>query len=155
MDEEVFNTVALQTGRCGVVELYNPGSRAWDENRARANTSKWTQHRPAEALRWCAQFTDSTGSCQPRLQGAPGSLSITCCTSSVRSPAALPVSRIHLLSRNTVCCDKDEAEVSWYHCQPVPWHLPQNRAWGTSQPSVEPVSVALITSAVWMALLGH
>lgn len=32
---------------------------------------------------------------------------------------------------------------------------PRTRARGASQPSQEPASAALITSAVWIALLGH
>lgn len=136
MDEEVFNTVALQTSGFGVAELYNPGSWVWDGNWARANGSRWTRQCPAEALPWCAPTSDSTGSCHPRLREAlapwPSPLHL------VTSPAALPASRIHPVSSSTVCCAKDDAEVSWYHCQPVPWHLPQGRAQDASQPSVEP-----------------
>lgn len=128
------------------------GGGAWEEDWARANASRWPQHCPAEALSWCPPNTAGTGSCG-KLPAS--SLSIACCPSSVKSPAGLPGSRIHPVSSSTLCCARDEAEVSWYPCQPAPWHLPQDRARGTSQPSVEPVSVALITSAVWMALLGH
>lgn len=52
--------LALQTNGFGVAELYNPGSRAWDENWVRANASSWTQHCPAEAL-----ITGSTGTASP------------------------------------------------------------------------------------------
>lgn len=49
VDGEVFNIVALQTSGFGLAELYNPGSRAWDENWVGANASRWTQQCPAEA----------------------------------------------------------------------------------------------------------
>lgn len=151
MDEEVFSTVALQTSGFGVAELHNPASRAWDENWARANASRWTQQCPAEAgVLWSltAQAAASPG-CRKLL--APCPLLTALCY----KPCCLPVSRIHPVSSSTVPRWGWGVLVSLPPCQPLPRHLPQDRAQGTSQPSVEPVWVALITSAVWMALLGH
>lgn len=132
MDEEVFNTVALQTSGFGVAERYNPGSRAWDETWVRASASRWMQQCPAEALPWCAPSTASTGSCRSRLQEAlaPCPLPTAPCDEPSQ-PAASILSAAAL--------DAVPRMRPRYHCHPVPWHLPQGGARDTSQPSVEPV----------------
>lgn len=96
---------------------------------------------------WCRM---ETGQEQMLLQTGAASLPQRSCTG--------------LCQSLSLCCgkdenkDEDEDKVSWCHCcsaQPAPWCLPSDRAWGASQPFTEPVSAALITLVVWIALLGH
>lgn len=150
---KVFNTAALQTSGLAVAELYNPGSRVWDANRARANAPPDRSSIPStEVPHGLAWVAGSTGSCCRELLALPPS----------------PASHLHPLTplspsqRARVCpvssdmAYRDETKASRCHRQPAPRQLPPDRARGaSSQPFPEPVSAALITSAVWIALLGH
>lgn len=150
---EIFNAAALQTSGLVVAELYNPGSRVWDAKRARENDPPDQSSIPsAEVPHGLAQVASSTGSCCKELLALPPSPALHLHPLTPLSPSQ----RARVCPINSDMAYRDEAEASQCHCQPASRRLPLDGARGaSSQPFPEPVSAALITSAVWIASLGH
>lgn len=142
---------------CFITQRAGPG---WKQGEGKCSPDRSSMP-SAEVPHQLAQVTGSTGSCPRRRQGAGGSLSVSCHTSpSFKTPVTLAASGVRPVSRDTACRSEGEGEDEASRChrrpaRPAPRRPPPDRARGASQPFVEAISAALITSAVWIALLGH